>query len=182
MAQEDGDGLAGVRTTLAQFAPQISLEEFAGNWAAANYLDDLDAGSEFGYANLRLNRPFLEEEVEAPAFDEIKKINQYGTHYVKFDYSGPTTISFAGDTSTKLFEERDGGDGRYWYAPAPDEMDAQLTLEIDLSPLDAAALEFTTWYDLEAGYDFAYVTISTDEGASWNILTPRHAVIRLPII
>jgi hypothetical protein len=175
LAKEEADGLAGVRAVLSKFEPAITLEEFVANWMVANYLDDFDAGPEYGYANLRLHQPALEAEIFSSGFDEIKDVNQYGVHYIQLDLSGPTTVTFVGDTTTELMDDPGSAVDRIWYAPAPDEMDAQLTTEIDLSGLDSATLEYTAWYDLEADYDFAYITISTDDGITWDILEPSHS-------
>jgi subtilisin family serine protease len=50
--------------------------------------------------------------------------------------------------------------------------DLNISLAVDEVPLDAAAtglvLSFSTMYDLEPNYDFAYVEISTDGGATWS--------------
>jgi hypothetical protein len=61
--------------------------------------------------------------------------------------------------------------GRYqWYSNRGDNIDVTLTREFDLSNLSEATLQFWTWYDLETDWDYAYVTISTDEGKTWDIL------------
>jgi hypothetical protein len=49
---------------------------------------------------------------------------------------------------------------------------ARLTAAFDLSSVREATLSFWTWYDLEADYDFAYVSLSTDGGATWRLLLP----------
>jgi len=176
LAKEETDGIAGVRTVLAKFEPNITLEEFIANWTVANYLDDFDAGPEYGYANLRLHQPEVEGEISSPGYDEVKDINQFGVHYIAFDLSGPAEITFVGDTTTELMSDPGSGVDQIWYAPAPDEMDAQLTADFDLSGLENATLQFSAWYDLEANYDFAYITISTDDGITWDILEPGRSV------
>jgi immune inhibitor A len=169
------DGLAGVQTILKSYRPEQSLEDFLGDWIVANYVDDLTVGPNYGYANLRLHRPEFEAEISSSDFGAIKNLNQYGVHYIKIDRTGPTTINFVGDTIAELMGDSSLATDRIWYAPTTDELDAQLTVDIDLQGLDEATLEFSVWYDLEELYDFAYVTISTDEGISWDILEPRHA-------
>ncbi|MFN2221026.1 MAG: hypothetical protein ACK2UH_00615, partial [Candidatus Promineifilaceae bacterium] len=58
---------------------------------------------------------------------------------------------------------------------ALDELDAQLTASFDLTDLPQANLNFWTWYDLEDGYDFAYVSASSDGGTTWDVLMPASA-------
>jgi bacillopeptidase F (M6 metalloprotease family) len=36
--------------------------------------------------------------------------------------------------------------------------------------LSSATLDFAAWWDIEAGYDYAYVQISTDNGQTWQTL------------
>ena len=45
-----------------------------------------------------------------------------------------------------------------------------MTPIIDLSEVDSAILSFYRWYEIEEGYDYGYVEISTDNGSSWDIL------------
>src|SRR5690606_31536237 len=47
---------------------------------------------------------------------------------------------------------------------------ARLTAVFDLTAVDSATLQYDLFYDIEHGYDFAYVTVSTDEGQSWHSL------------
>jgi bacillopeptidase F (M6 metalloprotease family) len=63
-----------------------------------------------------------------------------------------------------------------WYAPPVDATSATLTGEFDLSGLNQATLNFSTWFDLEEDYDFAYVSISTDGGQSWDLLRPEPSI------
>jgi len=45
-----------------------------------------------------------------------------------------------------------------------------LTRSFDLSGLQKASLEAWLWYDIEEGWDYAYVEASTDGGKTWQIL------------
>ena len=52
-----------------------------------------------------------------------------------------------------------------------DESDTTLTRTFDLTSYTGPLmLDYWTWYDLEKGYDFAYLEASTD-GENWQILT-----------
>jgi immune inhibitor A len=43
-----------------------------------------------------------------------------------------------------------------------------MTADIDLSTAAAPVLNFSTWYDIEEDWDYAYVMVSEDGGDSWN--------------
>lgn len=62
-----------------------------------------------------------------------------------------------------------------WFSPALDDMNAQLTTTFDLTGVSTAELTFWAWYELEEEYDFAYITISTDNGQTWDLLLPNHS-------
>jgi hypothetical protein len=62
-----------------------------------------------------------------------------------------------------------------WFAPAQENVNAHLTAHFDLSELETATLNFWTWYDLEYDLDYAYVSVSVDEGQSWELLSPGYS-------
>ncbi|MBW2967036.1 immune inhibitor A [Candidatus Woesearchaeota archaeon] len=58
-------------------------------------------------------------------------------------------------------------DDNYWYSTRLDELDVSLQRAFNLTGVTAANLTFYTKYDVEYGWDFGYVELSTDDGASW---------------
>jgi hypothetical protein len=48
-----------------------------------------------------------------------------------------------------------------------DFSDTRLTRRLDLSRVSRATLHFRAWYDLDAGRDFVYLSVSTDDGRTW---------------
>jgi immune inhibitor A len=107
--------------------------------------------------------------------DRVQELNQFGTHYIDLDVRGPITITFAGDTIAELIDSPLRNEQITWFVPGVDDTDAQLTAEFDLTGIEQANLKFSTWYDLEEDYDFAYVTVSLDGGSTWELLVPEHA-------
>jgi subtilisin family serine protease len=60
-----------------------------------------------------------------------------------------------------------------WWSGSVGGASSHLTEPLDLSGVaasDQPKLTFWTWYQLEDGFDWAYVLVSTDEGASWTSL------------
>jgi hypothetical protein len=45
-----------------------------------------------------------------------------------------------------------------------------MTRSVDLSGVSSASLTFDTWYDLATAWNYGYVTVSTDDGATWKAL------------
>ena len=47
--------------------------------------------------------------------------------------------------------------------------------------MKSATLNFSTWYDIEEGYDYAYVAASTDGGKRWQILEGKYSTREDPV-
>jgi len=58
----------------------------------------------------------------------------------------------------------------YWYSTKSDKQNLSLTREFDLRNISTATLKFNTRYNIEYGWDFGYVEISTNNGSSWTHL------------
>ncbi|WP_026695134.1 immune inhibitor A domain-containing protein [Peribacillus kribbensis] len=61
------------------------------------------------------------------------------------------------------------GSYEYWGGQA-DEMDNSMVTSVDLTGKSSATLTFDAWYDMEEQWDFAFVQVSTDNGATWKSL------------
>jgi hypothetical protein len=182
LARHPANDMAGVYAVLQGFVPDLSLEQFTANWAAANYLDnssdETTGDGRYFYRSLHLQRPSFQNKVTPDEMlDVVDTVEQFGVHYIDLnDLRGPVTVSFAGDTAVPLINANlDPTDKPFWYAPAVDEMNAHLTGLFDLSTVSQATLKFSVWYDLEEDFDYAYVSISADGGQTWEILTPEHS-------
>ena len=170
LVRHPANGLIAVRSVLHALQPDRTLEDFMADWAVANFLDDPFAGDRYAYARLDLPHAALQARVNELPYKNFDQIEQFGVNYIDIDRSGSMTLTFAGDTTARLIESAPSSGEQMWYALPSNDSDAQLTASFDLSQLDQAALTFNTWYDLEEDYDFAYVSISTDHGNTWDIL------------
>jgi immune inhibitor A len=61
------------------------------------------------------------------------------------------------------------GTYEYW-GGQKDEMDTNMVTDVDLTGKTSATLTFDAWYDIEEQWDFAFVQVSTDNGATWKSL------------
>ena len=174
VARHPSNGLSAVRAVLAGYLPDLSLEEFTANWATALFLDGESADPRYAIGGYDLPLPFFANRVRQLPHAQTAAIDQYAIDYVDLDFRGPVTITFAGDTRADLADEPPGGE-TIWFAPPANSGRSQLTAAVDLAGLSSAELTFAAWYDLEPLYDFAYLSVSTDDGATWRILEPAHA-------
>lgn len=57
-----------------------------------------------------------------------------------------------------------------WFGGKADQIDTTLHRTVDLSTATSAELSFWTWYDIEELWDYGFVQVSTDGGATWTSL------------
>lgn len=176
LARHPANGLAAVRAVLAGHRPGLSLETFTADWATANYLDGSGGVPPHRYERITLDPPFYGSRARQLPYDAVTSLDQFAVDYIDLDVSGRVVVTFAGDSVASLIDAPPpAGDG-FWYAVPANSGRAQLATEVDLSGLKTAALDFDAWYDLEEGFDFAYITLSTDGGRTWEVLHPQHEI------
>lgn len=179
---EPGEGIAPVDAVLlgnAIIDPTTGAE-----------VGGLDAFADFVIANV-FNFPFgdgrymhivtpLEQTQRAPVtpiedLDEGslsgQSVNQFGTVYLGHSTQEATTVVFrfeGAETVARLPMPFgvDPEDSFYWSGHAPGE-DTTMTRAFDLRDADEATLTFDVWYDLANEWNYGYVSVSTDDGATW---------------
>jgi hypothetical protein len=67
-----------------------------------------------------------------------------------------------------------------WWANRGDESDSRLTRAFDLGGVSSATLKFWTWYFIEKLWDYGYVMVSTDGGATWTPLATSRTTTEDP--
>lgn len=180
LVAEPENGIAGFEAVLAELDPGRAFDDFFADWVIANYLDDPRlAGGRFGYASRAADEPGLAARHSIYPVDEQAAVHQYAADYLLLESNrgGPSasartgvTVEFSGSLVVPLIGNETRSGDYQWWAVRGDESDVTLTRAFDLSGLETATLEVWMWYDLELDYDYAYVEISTDGGASWEIL------------
>lgn len=140
---------------------------------------------EWGIANLvgkrpsRGIQPYASQPPEAPRLRRLSvpgevqdTVAQFGTDYYELLPATNLSIRFAGATTVPVVGAPPGG-GPMWYGGRADASASTMTRIFDLSEVEAAALLYRVWYDIEGDYDFAYVSTSAD-GNTWRLQeTPR---------
>jgi hypothetical protein len=90
------------------------------------------------------------------------------------------TLVFTGTTQPNLIAATPHSGAMFWSSYAADNSDVSLTREFDLTGLQTATLTFWTWYELEEGWDYAYLSISEDTGQSWQLLETTQTTLDNP--
>jgi hypothetical protein len=155
---QQGDSIRGVQAYLDQFGKKF--EDVFADWVVANYLD-LDSGQ---YAHTATDTTTGVVENVGPGSAQ-GEVTQFGADYLSA--SGGT---FAFDGSEDVTIGIPALEGAFWWGNRGDGVNSRLTREFDLGGVTSATLRFSTWYDIEYGWDYAYVAVSTDAGATWKAL------------
>ncbi len=175
------EGVYGVQMVLNQRANGLAFEDLFADWAVANYLNDpkIENGK-YAYTNEAFKITSEAKLAQYPRSSQVQ-MHEYATEYFSLAPSGgDVTVYFTGTTTTKLLPV-DAHSGKWmWWSNRGDLSNTSLTRAFDLSSAKQATLNFSTWYDIEKNFDYAYVEVSIDGGKTWDILPGKSATTENP--
>lgn len=179
-----GDNLGAFAELAARSRPDIaSFGQVVADWAVANLIDSPAVGDgRYTYATGHSLPELLPGRVAPatlfPGSVYSGAVAQFGADYLALP-PGAGSVTFRGAPTVRLAAELP--QGRYaWWSGRSDDSVATLTRPFDLRGLGGATLRFATWYELERDYDYAFVTVSTDRGATWETLPGAHTTTADP--
>jgi immune inhibitor A len=151
----------------------VTADDFFQDWAITNYLmDSRVADGRYAYTSYQgtPNAAATESVYSCPIDPITREVNQYGVDYIRFNCRGSYTIHFEGSFLTPLLpQDPHSGYFNFW-SNKNDESDSMLTRTFDLTSYTGPlTLSYWTWYDIEKGWDYAYLEASTD-GERWQML------------
>jgi immune inhibitor A len=173
LAAQGGFGVNAVQKYLRAGGFGVGFEDVFADWLVAGYLDLPGEG--------RFSNPGAESRVRAVTRLSDPQAGsgvpgQFGADFFEIDPRGKDAVfRFRGSTTVKQIPNEAANGKGQWWSGRGDSLDATLTRELDLRSVRSATLRFKTWYEIERGFDYAYVAASTDGGASWTVLRGRHA-------
>lgn len=176
------EGIYGIQTVLDQRAGGLKFDDLFADWAAANYLNDPTVeNGRYAYPDEKSFRITSTPTLSQYPMTRTTRLSQYAANYFTLQSANTdVTIYFTGTTTTRLLPA-DAHSGRWmWYSNRGDLSNMNLTREADLTRVSKATLKFWTWYDIEKGFDYAYVQVSADGGKTWDILPGRYTTTSNP--
>lgn len=176
------NGIAGYNAALAAAGQPERFDDIFADWVIANYLDEpqADTNGRFGYSNIDLADIAVSETHRSYPASAEAQVSQYGADYIQLKGRGAITIDFAGQAETPVTNAVPQG-AYSWWSNRGDQSNATLARAFDLRDLTSATLTFSAWYDIEEGWDYAYVAASTDGGQRWQILNGLHTTNENPV-
>ena len=186
LVEDQDNGMNSVARTLAAInatdpatgEPVNTVDLFA-DWTAANLLMDPEIGDgRYAYAHPDMETVSPATEAASIALGAepySDTVPQWGTHYIRLASSGNPMpqglqLSFEGSETVSILPTNAHSGNFLWWSNRADESNTRLTQSFDLSNVTSATLDFWTWYFIEDLWDYAYVTVSTDDGQTWTAL------------
>lgn len=180
LSADADSGLAAVDTVLASLGGP-PVDTFFADWVLANGVQDARlADGRYGYRLLPgLPGAISAQTAAAYPFEQaVSSASQYSSNYVmlaNLDGARALQINLDGLPRTaRLFPADAASGARVWYSNRADDSDSTLTRAFDLSGVDSATLEYNVWYHIENLWDYGYVMVSVDGGATWQPLATAH--------
>ncbi len=176
------NGISGFNDALAKAGRTERFDDIYADWLIANYLDAPKATSDgrFGYEKIDPPQPAVAETIRRFPANGAAQVGQYAADFIALKGRGAVTVSFEGQTQVGLMEAQVRGKSSWW-SNRGDDADATLTRSFDLRTVKSATLTFSAWYDIEDGWDYAYLTASTDGGVKWQILKGKQTTDKNPV-
>ncbi len=171
LVDEPANGIAGVQAYLDGFG--ATFDDVFADFVAADLLD-LPSGP-YSHDNFDGTTSAVTDAVGASGTGTV---SQFGTDYLRVLPGSGDVWHFQGSQEATIGIPNDTG--AFYWSGRSDSIDSTLTREVDLSDVSAATLNFDTWYDIEDGWDYAYVTVSSDGGARWTTLPGQHTTDKNP--
>lgn len=174
LVAQEANGARAIAAAAAELDPERPrFEDLFLDWAVANLLPEDLAG--------RLPPRYLQDAAvdlrvapePLPALPAAADVSPYGTDYWDLTAQvrrGALDLRFQGDSQVPLLADAEGQTGPIWWSGRDENMAGGLRLDLAQAPVTGARLEGRLWYQLEEGWDYAYLQASTDGGRRWRNL------------
>jgi immune inhibitor A len=181
LVRSELDGLASVDQFLVDqqisdplTGSPIRADDVFADWTLATYLmDESVADGRYTLANYPHAPQTTATETfrQCPLEVQTRDVSQYGVDYYQITCRGDFTLHFEGSTQVAILPTDPRSGSYYFWSNRGEESDTTLTRAFDFSKHNGAlTFSYSTWYDLEQDYDYAYLEVSTDGGKTWKIL------------
>lgn len=165
------EGTAAFEEVLASLDGSTFRDLYA-DWTVANLLDAQEmVNGKGGYASIDLSL-VPQESVSTYPLSQAHSVPPYAAQYVELlpEQGLPLsalTMRLDGPSWTRLVPVDVLSGTSMWWSNRGDAGHSWLEKRIDLRGVSGAQMTFDVWYDIEWGWDWAGVRVSTDGGEQW---------------
>lgn len=180
LVNDPANGMESVENTLGAIGATDPLtgspvlaEDIYADWVAANLLMDPTVGDgryAYQHPDMAALSPAPPSFVLRPGQSMPVDGVQWGARVARIPGGAEPqtmTLSFEGADTVRIVPADAYSGSFMWWSNRTDESDTRLTRAFDLTGVDSATLNFRLWYFIENLWDYGYVMISTDGGATW---------------
>lgn len=176
-AADAGDNLTSITSLMATRYPDLTnFDQLFAAWSVANLLNDPNlADGRYAYD---LPRAVLPEPAQSS--EQNLSIQQFGSDYLAFDsVSSERTVEWEGNNTVPIFAA-DVTSSATWWSGRGDARVSTLTTAIQV-PSAGSSLSYQRWFDLEQDYDYAYLSLSQDNGQTWQAIATQASTGANPV-
>lgn len=159
------DGIEGVDEWLKDKGSNFKSE--FRDWIVANYVDD--ENGRYSYPIPVRNKVFRLGKIDTSTYE----VAQFGSRYFELPVPGadevaPIKLRFNGNEKVRRFARE--CQGKCWWSNRGDSINTSLTLKVDLKGENDLYATFDMAYDIEENWDYVYLSVSSDDGKTWQTL------------
>jgi hypothetical protein len=194
LIKNSSNGLESVQKTLDEIGAAdpftgepVDVVDLFGDWVVTNILLDPSVGDgryAYSLSGMEIMMPANITEEISPVGESVSEVTpQWGPQYleiVRGDEPQKLRLSFKGSDTVQIVPTDAHSGDTMWWSNRADNSDTRLTRAFDLSGVSSATLNYWTWYHIEQGWDYGYVMVSTDDGATWTPLETNHTTMDNP--
>jgi immune inhibitor A len=175
LSGQTDNGLLAVQAALETLDPATDAPDFFADWVLATYIqDETFEDGRYSYPDdLPVSRPTIQRVGSPVPYTWEVTANQYSAAYYEIDGlqdGDKLDVMLDAPETVGLIPTTAASGQRLWYSNRADTSNTRLTRSFDLRDVDSATLTFKTWYAIEELWDYAYVSASIDDGATWTLL------------
>jgi hypothetical protein len=172
LAANQSNGLKSIDETLTEFnSPRNADELYMDALTAAFFNNPAMADGQFAYKTPKLTPMVPKYAFKSTPGIYQGTVQQYGgVDIITFTGKGKANFTFTGDQLTKLLPTEAHSGENFWWSSRNDSSFTTLTHTVDLSNTSSATLNYWAWYNIEEDWDYAYLMVSTDNGAHWDLV------------
>jgi hypothetical protein len=158
--------------------PEIQdFGDLYADWSIANLVNNQRYG-QGRYAYKQLPEKVGLEQL--PGDDEEQTVAQFGSDFYEIPEADQERVLRFDGSDTIGVVATDPEASAMWWSNRGDSGHSTLTRTLDLRNIASATLQFRLWYDIEADYDYGFVSVSTDGGKTFTTLQGRHTTAEDP--